>query len=244
MMMETERMMPLITNATSVEEESKGSRIAVLPVGSFEQHGEHLPLTTDTLIACMIAERIATDHDLFLLPPITMSCSHEHAAMAGTVSISAATLYAVVGDIWRSLQASGVPGLIIVNGHGGNYVLSNVVQEASVNGPRLALFPAREDWHKARADASLETTSAEDMHGGELEVSLLLHGLPGVVRDGVKGDDHSAPVRPHLLTLGISAYTENGIIGSPSLGAAIKGEAILASLSESAVAHLALLGQQ
>ncbi|WP_030397409.1 creatininase family protein [Kitasatospora purpeofusca] len=232
----------LITAATSADERRRGARIAVLPVGSFEQHGDHLPLTTDTVVASLIAQRIAADHDLFLLPPITLSCSHEHAHMPGTVSISAATLYAVINDIWKSLRASGVPGLLIVNGHGGNYVLSNVVQEANTEGSRLALFPVREDWHRAREAAGLESSSAEDMHGGELEVSLLLHGAPELVRDGVADDDHHAPERPYLLTLGMAGYTRNGIIGRPSLGTAEKGKALLDSLSGSAAAHLSLIG--
>ncbi|KJK57715.1 creatininase family protein [Saccharothrix sp. ST-888] len=231
----------LITDATSADERRRGPKVAVLPVGSFEQHGEHLPLTTDTVVASMIAQRIAADYDLFLLPPITVSCSHEHAPMAGTVSISATTLYAVVNDIWRSLQASGVPGLIIVNGHGGNYVLANVVQEANTTGRHIALFPVREDWHRARAEAKLESSSAEDMHGGELEVSLLLHGAPELVREGIEYDDHSAPHRPHLLTVGMAGYTGNGIIGQPSLGTPAKGKAILDSLSRSAAAHLTVL---
>ncbi|MFG2904950.1 creatininase family protein [Kitasatospora sp. NPDC048286] len=232
----------LITAATSADERRRGAKIAVLPVGSFEQHGDHLPLTTDTVVASLIAQRIATDYDLFLLPPITLSCSHEHAHMAGTVSISAATLYAVINDIWKSLQASGVPGLLIVNGHGGNYVLSNVVQEVNITGPRVALFPVREDWHRAREAAALESSGGEDMHGGELEVSLLLHGAPHLVRDGVEHDDHDAPERPHLLTLGMAGYTQNGIIGRPSLGTAEKGRAILESLSKSAAEHLSLIG--
>ncbi|MEV7925552.1 creatininase family protein [Kitasatospora sp. NPDC088779] len=231
----------LITAATSADERRRGAKIAVLPVGSFEQHGDHLPLTTDTVVAGLIAQRIAADYGLFLLPPITVSCSHEHAHMPGTVSISAATLYAVVNDIWKSLQASGVPGLLIVNGHGGNYVLSNVVQEANTSGPRVALFPVREDWHQAREAAGLVSSGAEDMHGGELEVSLLLHGAPELIRDGIEQDDHSAPERPHLLTLGMAGYTKNGIIGQPSLGTAAKGRALLDSLSQSAAAHLSIL---
>ncbi|MFH8751217.1 creatininase family protein [Streptomyces rimosus] len=236
----------LITQATSEDERRKGPTIAVLPVGSFEQHGAHLPLTTDTAIACMIAKRIADDHGLFLLPPIAVSCSHEHAGvagMAGTVSISAATLYAVVNDIWRSLKASGVPGLLIVNGHGGNYVLSNVAQEANVDGPRVALFPVSEDRARARQEAGLESSSPGDMHGGEFEVSLLLHGAPHVVRDGIEQDDHQAPSRPHLLTLGMAGYTTNGIIGQPSLATAAKGKTLLDSLSQSARAHLAVLSK-
>ncbi|MER8100449.1 creatininase family protein [Kitasatospora sp. NPDC094016] len=231
----------LITAATSADERRRGAKIAVLPVGSFEQHGDHLPLTTDTVVAGLIAQRIAADYGLFLLPPITVSCSHEHAHLPGTVSISAATLYAVVNDIWKSLQASGVPGLLIVNGHGGNYVLSNVVQEANTSGPRVALFPVREDWHQAREAAGLVSSGAEDMHGDELEVSLLLHGAPELIRDGIERDDHSAPERPHLLTLGMAGYTKNGVIGQPSLGTSAKGRALLDSLSRSAAAHLSIL---
>ncbi|MFD7669155.1 creatininase family protein [Streptomyces sp. NPDC059788] len=234
----------LITQATSEDERRKGPTVAVLPVGSFEQHGAHLPLTTDTAIACMIAKRIADDYGLFLLPPITMSCSHEHAGMAGTVSISAATLYAVVNDIWRSLKASGVPGLLIVNGHGGNYVLSNVVQEANVGGPRVALFPVSEDRARARREAGLESSGPGDMHGGEFEVSLLLHGAPYLVHEGIEQDDHSALSRPHLLTLGMTRYTTNGIIGQPSLATAAKGKALLDSLSQSARAHLSVLADE
>lgn len=231
----------LITVATSDDERQRAAKVAVLPVGSFEQHGEHLPLITDTVIACLIARRIAEDHDLFLLPPVTVSCSHEHAHMAGTVSISATTLYAVVNDIRASLRAAGIPSLLIVNGHGGNYVLSNVVQEANTDGPRVALFPSSEDRSQARRDAALESASAEDMHGGEFEVSLLLHGAPHLVRDGIGATDHSAPHRPHLLTLGMRAYTRNGIVGQPSLATASKGKAILDSFSRTAGFHLALI---
>lgn len=241
LMRNAEVMDDLITQATSGDERERGPAVAVLPVGSFEQHGDHLPLITDTAIACLIARRIADDHDLFLLPPITISCSHEHAPMAGTVSIGAGTLYAMVHDIWRSLEASGAPGLLIVNGHGGNYVLQNVVQEINVAGPRVALFPVSEDRAQARADAKLVSTGAEDMHGGEFEVSLLLYGAPHLIRDGIAGDDYFAPSRPHLLTLGMAGYTTNGVIGRPSEASAAKGEAILDSFSRSARAHLDLI---
>jgi creatinine amidohydrolase len=78
----------IFTTATTQDEQDRAARIAVLPIGSFEQHGPALPLVTDTLIACLIASRIADEHNLFLLPPVTVSCSHEHSDFAGTVSIS------------------------------------------------------------------------------------------------------------------------------------------------------------
>lgn len=223
----------LLPTATSTDGHIRGARVAVLPVGSFEQHGEYLPLVTDTVVACLVAERIAADHGLFLLPPITISCSHEHAGFAGTVSLSARTLMAVIEDIDESLRAAGVENLVIVNGHGGNYVLRNVVQQSTTVRPRMALFPASEDWNTARAEAGCKTGSHEDMHGGELEVSLLLHGAPQLLREGYQTADHEANERPDLLTVGMRGYTASGIIGRPSLGSAEKGAAVLDSLSRS-----------
>jgi creatinine amidohydrolase len=234
-------MDPLITTATSRDEQDRAARMAVLPIGSFEQHGDFLPLITDTVVACLIARRLSADYDLLLLPPVTLSCSHEHSRFAGTVSISASTLAAVVTDVAESLRASGIDRLAIVNGHGGNYVLANVVQQANIARPRMTLFPSRADWELARTAAGLESTASEDMHAGELEVSLLLHGYPELVDDGYRSADWGADSRPHLLVTGMRGYTETGVIGRPSLASADKGRAILESLARSFKDRLALL---
>lgn len=220
----------LLPITTTVEEDAGAATAAVLPIGSFEQHGPYLPLATDTVIACTIAQEVAAAHPVRLLPPITISCSHEHAAWAGTVSISAATLRAVVRDIAASLRLGGVDTLILVNGHGGNYVLGNVVQEASASAQHMALFPGELDWEAARAAAGLETTALSDMHAGELETSILLHAHPTLVTPGYRSADWLADDRRHLLTRGMAAYTESGVIGRPSLASAAKGQALLSSL--------------
>jgi creatinine amidohydrolase len=230
---------PLPT-ATSPDERQRAALVAVLPVGSFEQHGDHLPLITDTLVAQLIASTVAEAYHLLLLPPLTISCSHEHAAFAGTVSLSARTLHAVITDIQASLQRAGVPKLVLVNGHGGNYVLSNAVQEANVAGPVMSLFPTRADWDTARRAAGLETSTHDDMHAGELEVSLLLAAWPDLVSPDRKTADHLAE-RPHLLVRGVAGYAPTGVIGRPSLGSADKGRAVLESLRRSFAAHLDLL---
>ncbi|MFF7449021.1 MULTISPECIES: creatininase family protein [unclassified Streptomyces] len=216
-------------------------QVAVLPVGSFEQHGAFLPLATDTLVACAVAREIAAAYPVHLLPPVTISCSHEHAAWAGTVSISSVTLHSVVRDIASSLRRSGVEALVVVNGHGGNYVLGNVVQESSARGEKMALFPAAEDWETARERAGVTTSLLSDMHAGEIETSILLHTSPEYVRPGYESGDFVADDRRHLLTLGMSAYTDSGVIGRPSLGSAEKGKALLASLADSFGAYFSLL---
>ncbi len=231
----------LLTTATTADERRRAARIAVLPVGSFEQHGDHLPLITDTVIACVIAREIAAAHDLLLLPPITISCSHEHSAWPGTVSISARTLYAVVTDIADSAAHTGADKLLIVNGHGGNYVLGNIVQEANVDGPRMALYPSRYDWDAARREARMETTSSQDMHGGELEVSILLHAYPDLVREGAQISDHLADDRSLLHTLGMAGYTPHGLIGRPTLATTDKGKSALETLLARSAAAIELL---
>ena len=234
-------MAGMLPTASSLDVAENPTETAVLPVGSFEQHGRHLPLITDALIATAIAERIAEDYQLFRLPVMPIGCSHEHADFPGTVSISAVTLYAVVNDIATSLASSGVRRLVVVNGHGGNYVLSNVVQEANAKGLPMALFPVSADWDNARAEAGLVTSNHDDMHGGEAETSILLHCFPEVVRAGFEYADHVVSDRRHLLSEGMRPYTTSGIIGRPSLASAEKGERLLSAFSRLFKAHLTVL---
>jgi creatinine amidohydrolase len=225
--------------STTADERNRAATVAVLPIGSFEQHGPFLPLATDTLIACTVAQEIAAAYPVLLLPPVTISCSHEHAAWPGTVSISAKTLYSVVDDIAGSLRRSGVRKLVLINGHGGNYVLANIVQEADGG---MALFPALPDWDAARAAAGMATSSDSDMHAGELETSVLLHAHPSLVKPGYETADELGGDRHHLLTTGLAPYTGSGVVGRPSLASAPKGKDLLAALVAAFAEQLSVLG--
>jgi creatinine amidohydrolase len=231
----------LLPSHTTQDIQAAGAGVAVLPIGSFEQHGAFLPLVTDTVIACTIAREVAAAYPVQLLPPVTVSCSHEHAAWPGTVSISATTLHAVVADVACSLRRSGIGSLILVSGHGGNYVLRNVVQESAGSGTRMALFPGSADWDAARTRAGVQTPSHSDMHGGEVETSILLHTHPELVRPGYETADCLADDRKHLLTLGMQHYTESGVIGRPSMASARKGKELLVALVDSFDEYFRLL---
>jgi creatinine amidohydrolase/Fe(II)-dependent formamide hydrolase-like protein len=97
----------ILPTATTSDEKERDAECAVLPVGSFEQHGDYLPLITDTVIASVISRELAGAYPLLQLPPVTISCSHEHSAWRGTVSISSSTLHSVIDDIYHSITDAG-----------------------------------------------------------------------------------------------------------------------------------------
>ena len=231
----------VLPTATTSDEKRRDAECAVLPVGSFEQHGDYLPLIADTVIACVISRELADTYPLLQLPPVTISCSHEHSAWRGTVSISSSTLDSIIDDIYRSIAASGLTSLVILNCHSGNYALANSVQEGNAHGKRMALFPTGSDWAKARKSAGVITSNHEDMHADELETSILLYAHPELVRDGYRAADWVADDRRHLLTTGIGEYTQSGVIGRPSLASAEKGKAVLASLVDRFASVLEIL---
>ncbi|WP_338448264.1 creatininase family protein [Niallia oryzisoli] len=208
----------------------KDKKFAVLPVGSCEQHGHHLPLITDTLIASLLSKLLAERCNGLLLPPITYSCSHEHASFFGTISISAETLIRMIKDIYTSLNRSNINQLIIVNGHGGNYVLSNLAQELNIDGPKVMLFPTDQQWKEAKVSARIETPKgSSDMHGGELETSILLQYFPEFVSNENMADVNVQD-RTFLHLFGINHYTDSGIIGFPTLATAEKGRIIVEAI--------------
>jgi creatinine amidohydrolase len=227
---------------TTADHDSVHTAVAVLPVGAFEQHGPYLPLVTDTLIATAIAEAVRQHHKIFQLPPIAFGCSHEHSGFPGTVSLSPTTLAAVVTDISTSLVQQGISALVVVNGHGGNYVLANVVQEANAKDTiKVGLYPSRDDWAEARHAADISSNNHDDMHAGELETSILLAAHPVYLRDGWQSSDHTASDRRHLTTLGMNAYTPSGVIGYPSRANAEKGHMVLDHLGLAAGKLITLL---
>jgi creatinine amidohydrolase len=232
----------ILPTTTTTDHDTVHAAVAVLPIGSFEQHGPYLPLVTDTLIATAIGAAISQNYNVFQLPAITFGCSHEHSDFPGTVSISATTLAAIISDIGRSLRQQDVHALIVVNGHGGNYVLTNIAQEANTsNAIRVGLYPSRDDWTEARHAAGMSSNNHDDMHAGELEASILLAAHPTYVRTGWQTGDHIASDRRYLTTLGIGAYTESGVIGYPSRANADKGYLVLNHLGQAAGKLITLL---
>lgn len=220
-----------MNSCRSTWEDLQDVHTVFLPVGSMEQHGPHLPVGTDGMIAEALARRLAEAiPGAYVLPLLPFSCSYEHAGFPGTVSLRATTLAAVISDLTESLAHSGIHRLILVNGHGGNHVLRNVVQEVNALGRvTVWLVPGRDAWSKAYAAAGLTSTPSADMHAGEAETSLLLYLVPEAVRvDRIR--DVEQPERPLLETVGMKAYSASGTIGYPSRATPEKGRGLLDAL--------------
>jgi creatinine amidohydrolase len=222
--------------------ETDGS-VLVIPVGSIEQHGPHLPVSTDTILAdAMVsaaAERVGNDVPVLVTPTVWSGFSPHHLSFGGTLSLDFEHLRAVLEDVSLTAIENGFNAVCFVNGHGGNEVLIDAVvstvgvsTDAEVLGTNY--FSLATDEINAIRDSEIGGMA----HGGEYETSLMLHLRPDLVADadewdGTLWDEHYEWGGRDLLEGGplsvyrpFRAYSESGAIGAPELASAEKGEHI------------------
>jgi creatinine amidohydrolase len=197
-------------------------QLLVVPVGSLEQHGPHLPLDTDTRIAVAVARRACAGRPgVALAPAFAVGASGEHAAFPGTLSIGAEALAACLIELGRHAGLHW-PALLLVNGHGGNV---NAV-EAAVGRLRYE-GRACLAWHAGLPGG--------DAHAGRSETSVMLALAPQAVRMDAAERGDLRPINqilPVLRKHGVRAVSGNGVLGDPSGASAAEGERLLARLTQ------------
>jgi len=206
--------------------------VAVLAIGACEQHGAHLPLTTDTDMSHGVARRIADGLSALLLPPITYGDAWTARSFPGTISISPRTLQAMVEDIGTSLKFSGVRGLVLVNGHFGNReplaLAARALGEAGL--PVCLLdYPTME----ALAGEICDSTPAAPgfYHADEVETAIMLAVAPqGVDMSRAEPSYPTFPQGFGTEPFQIRDFNASGVFGDPRPATAEKGEALVAGI--------------
>jgi creatinine amidohydrolase len=199
--------------------------IAIVPISTIEQHGRHLPVGTDWLIALAHAEELAEALDAYLLPAMPYGCSVEHMQYPGTVTLRPTTLAAFLEDMVISLYRQGFRKIVVLSTHGGNWVLKPFLRELSFSYPDLMVI-----WPGPQ-------TLVEDMHSGENETSAMLHYYPEMVREP-REDCVPKYAREYCDYIGYDLATETGVWGRPSLASQEKGEQRTAEALDRAVTYI------
>jgi len=228
-----------------VSKRLRDTSILCLPLGAIEQHGAHLPLNTDVIVAEELTRRIVArwgdELDLWQLPTVSIGLSREHDWAPGTLSLSIQTFVALLRDMARDLvRALPARNLMIVNGHGGNRgVLDNLIHELRGDFALNACVIHPFDLSKADTHAT-----SPDVHGGKSETSVMLALAPHLVRREPIAPPAQSPDRAAIAALifdrGVSfpwrtddpRLTASGAIGEAHAASAELGQAIVDSVIE------------
>jgi creatinine amidohydrolase len=223
-----------------------GLDTVIIPVGSTEQHGPHLPMGTDSLHTVAVLERVAGRLGALVAPLMPVGRADHHMAFPGSMTVRHETLHAVIRDWCDSLFRHGFRRVLIYSGHGGNATpLARIIADLSAENPDREIIGCT-DW-QVYDDALFPVAAAEGVgieaagwHAGELEASMILALAPdqvlmGWAAPGFLGrlDD----VRDVLMAEGLQAVSLSGVLGDPRSATRAHGEKYLAALTDAVTRH-------
>jgi creatinine amidohydrolase len=203
----------------------------LLMLGATEQHGPHLPMSTDTLVGEALAAAVAARLGRALAAPVVpIGTSDEHMDFAGTLSLSKDTLAGLIADVGHSAARHGFARLVVLSAHGGNYDAMRMgIELLRRNTPELeviALTELAEALRVSRGEEGDVPESIAGLHAGERETSELLRLRPDLARmeraePGYTGDMRA--ILPRLMRVGLRPVAANGVLGDPRAATAEQG---------------------
>lgn len=221
---------------TADEIMAKNPDLAIIPVGSIEQHGPHLPVMTDWAIATELGRRVAEKMDAFLLPALPISTCREHMGKKGAVWMEPVTFYQMMTDIIMSLKTQGFKRIGILPCHGGIFIMTPLIRDLNAKfNPELMVANGCIYLDSSPLDAIFETP---ELHAGEQETSQILAIAPETVHMERAVDFVPEVSRPYLSYGSIFRASPAGVWGYPTRASAEKGERSLECCAELAVKAL------
>ena len=213
--------------------------LAILPVGSLEQHGPHLPVMTDWAIATELGRRVAELTGGFLLPALPISTCREQMGKKGSVWMEPPTFYAMMNDIIMSLKLQGFKKVAILQCHGGIFIMTPLVRDLNAKfNPELMVVNVDTCpfFTRLYQEGIYETNT--ELHAGEGETSMMLYLAPESV-DMDKAVDEVPDVPRNYLSYGsIFRATKSGVWGESKCATPEKGEKAFARSAELAVEEM------
>lgn len=202
----------------------------IFGVGSFENHGDHMPLGTDALVSNIIAEKVAEQVEgLMVLPPINYGYSAHYSDFPFTVSLSVETIIAVIKEVLREVIRNGIKKIIIMNGHDGNIAaIESAARSIKVEHPEVVIASLNDWWVAAGKMVPANTFDVWNGlgHAGEGETSLGLALFPELMQmEHAKGVIPKLPEHVDIKWL-FNELTNTGATGDPSVGTVEKGKTL------------------
>lgn len=206
---------------TTASEAFTDAEVALVPVGSTEQHGPHLPLGTDFTTAQAFARSFDDREDVVVLPTVPVGVSEHHRQFDGTLWVSPATFEDYLHDTLAGLATHGVDRAVVVNGHGGN---SDAIRRAArrLRADRTCFAPGWA-WWESVTDLSDELFDGQGGHAGARESSLVMHVAGEHVREGALAEAEAGASEGwgktvHGAAVGFDTvdFSESGAVGRPT----------------------------
>ena len=208
-----------------------GRNMVIVPFGSTEQHGRHMPLGTDAVLGDEFGWALAGRLDAFLAPTVRLGCSEHHLSFAGTISLGDETFKRIVSDVVASLSRHGFRRIVLLPTHGGNFKpLAEAVTELKpVENVKIVAFTDLESFAKAAFESSNSSgvnPAQSGIHSGEWETSLMLALRPEQVKMDHAAEGFVGELSEIMSKVfdGIQNLDENGVLGDPSPATAAAGE--------------------
>lgn len=223
---------------TSEEVKNSGVDMAIIPLGSIEQHGRHLPIGTDYFVADAISETLGDEINALVYPAIPFSNCYEHKGSSGTLGFKPQTLINMIEDLVMGLYSQGFKKIVILMAHGGIFSVPPMVRQLNALNDGLQVVCTYTGLKTEKISEIIENN--DEIHAGERETSLMMYIKPeSVKKEKIPGTDFVPDYpQPFLNFAPLTSLSKTGVWGCPSYATEEKGEILFSEIVEAITQYI------